>query len=53
MEDTGHILFDAHGCGPTHRTPLDDGFSVMREPLSIDPAFRPFHDYCIANSIPF
>merc|ERR1711977_380488 len=79
MEDTGHILFDAHGCGPTHRTlldeqiksgersfrdvseemwgslnvPFDDGFSVMRETLSIDPDFRTFHDYCIANSIPF
>merc|ERR1711964_664236 len=70
MEDTGHILFDAHGCGPTHRTlldeqiksgersfrdvseemwgslnvPFDDGLSVMRETLSIDPDFRTFHD---------
>ncbi|KAG4430203.1 hypothetical protein IFR05_014321 [Cadophora sp. M221] len=24
MQDTGHILFDAHGCGPTHRTILDE-----------------------------
>ncbi|KAH7351254.1 2,3-diketo-5-methylthio-1-phosphopentane phosphatase-like protein [Rhexocercosporidium sp. MPI-PUGE-AT-0058] len=79
MQDTGHILFDAHGCGPTHRNildeqiktgersfrevseemwgslnvPFDDGFTVMKETLEIDPDFRSFHEYCIANSIPF
>jgi len=24
MQDTGHILFDAHGCGPKHRNVLDE-----------------------------
>ncbi|CZT11136.1 probable 2,3-diketo-5-methylthio-1-phosphopentane phosphatase, putative [Rhynchosporium agropyri] len=79
MQDTGHILFDAHGCGPTHRNildeqiktgersfrevseemwgslnvPFDDGFTVMKDTLEIDPDFRSFHEYCIAHSIPF
>ncbi|CZT41710.1 probable 2,3-diketo-5-methylthio-1-phosphopentane phosphatase, putative [Rhynchosporium secalis] len=79
MQDTGHILFDAHGCGPTHRNildeqiktgersfrevseemwgslnvPFDDGFTVMKDTLEIDPDFRSFHEYCIAHCIPF
>ncbi|PBP15444.1 2,3-diketo-5-methylthio-1-phosphopentane phosphatase [Diplocarpon rosae] len=79
MQDTGHILFDAHGCGSKHRAlldsqihsgersfrevseemwgslnvPFDDGFLVMKDTLEIDPDFRVFHDFCVANSIPF
>ncbi len=79
LQDTGHILFDAHGCGPSHRTalerqinsgersfrdvseemwgslhvPFEDGFAVMAEKLEIDPDFRSFHAFCLANEIPF
>lgn len=79
MQDTGHILFDAHGCGSAQRqildsqihsgersfrevseemwgslnVPFDDGFTVMKDTLEIDPAFRDFHDFCVSNSIPF
>lgn len=79
MQDTGHILVDAHGCGAAARSkldeqiksgersfrevseemwgslhiPFDDGFAVMEKTLEIDPGFREFHQYCIANDFPF
>ncbi|KAK6332487.1 hypothetical protein TWF730_004153 [Orbilia blumenaviensis] len=79
MQDTGHILFDHHGCGAVRREQLDeeiktgarsfravsedmwgslnvtfeDGFSIMKQKLEIDPDFNEFHKYCIANGIPF
>lgn len=79
MQDTGHILFDAHGCGTARReildeqiktgersfrevseemwgslnVPFEDGFQVMEETLEIDPDFQAFHNFCIANKIPF
>lgn len=79
MQDTGHILFDAHGCGTKRRevldeqiktgersfrdvseemwgslnVPFEDGFEVMEKELEIDPDFRQFHKFCIANNIPF
>ncbi|KAJ6013579.1 Pdp3-interacting factor 1 [Penicillium herquei] len=79
MQDTGHILFDNHGCGEIAREkldeqikngersfrevseemwgslniPFDDGFIVMEKTLEIDPGFREFHQYCIANGFPF
>ncbi|KAJ5727866.1 Pdp3-interacting factor 1 [Penicillium malachiteum] len=79
MQDTGHILFDNHGCGEEARTkldeqirngersfrevseemwgslniPFDDGFIVMEKNLEIDPGFREFHQYCLANGFPF
>ncbi|KAJ5717208.1 Pdp3-interacting factor 1 [Penicillium malachiteum] len=79
MQDTGHILFDHHGCGEEARTkldeqikngersfrevseemwgslniPFDDGFIVMEKSLEIDPGFREFHQYCVANGFPF
>ena len=79
MQDTGHILFDAHGCGAEARNlldeqiksgersfrdaseemwgslhvPFDDGFAVMEKTLEIDPGFREFHQYCVANGFPF
>lgn len=33
--------------------PFDDGFEVMEESLDIDPDFRSFHAFCLANDIPF
>ncbi|KAI0472994.1 2,3-diketo-5-methylthio-1-phosphopentane phosphatase [Xylariaceae sp. FL0804] len=79
MQDTGHVLFDSHGCGAERRqvldeqiktgersfrdvseemwgslkVPFDDGFEVMEKSLEIDPDFQTFHNYCIANNIPF
>ncbi|OBT99637.2 hypothetical protein VE01_02223 [Pseudogymnoascus verrucosus] len=79
MQDTGHILFDSHGCGSEQRAildeqiksgersfrdvseemwsslnvPFEDGFEIMEEKLEMDPDFREFHKYCLANSIPF
>ncbi|KAI1495155.1 2,3-diketo-5-methylthio-1-phosphopentane phosphatase [Biscogniauxia mediterranea] len=79
MQDTGHVLFDNHGCGAEKRekldeqiktgersfrdvseemwgslnVPFDDGFAVMERTLEMDPDFRSFHQYCIANGIPF
>ncbi|KAI2466674.1 2,3-diketo-5-methylthio-1-phosphopentane phosphatase [Annulohypoxylon bovei var. microspora] len=79
MQDTGHVLFDAHGCGSARReildeqiktgersfrdvseemwgslnVPFEDGFEVMRTALDIDPDFRAFHAFCLANGIPF
>jgi hypothetical protein len=79
MQDTGHILFDSHGCGPTQRevldrqittgersfrevseemwgslsVPFDDAFAVMKSALEIDTGFRDFHEFCIAENIPF
>ncbi|KAI1641274.1 2,3-diketo-5-methylthio-1-phosphopentane phosphatase [Biscogniauxia mediterranea] len=79
MQDTGHVLFDNHGCGAKKRemldeqiksgersfrdvseemwgslnVPFDDGFAVMERTLEMDPDFRSFHQYCIANGIPF
>jgi 2,3-diketo-5-methylthio-1-phosphopentane phosphatase len=79
MQDTGHILFDAHGCGSHRRNildeqiktgersfrevseemwgslnvPFEDGFEVMESTLEIDPDFQSFHQFCIANKIPF
>ncbi|KAK6339560.1 hypothetical protein TWF718_008961 [Orbilia javanica] len=79
MQDTGHILFDHHGCGAARReqldeeiktgarsfravsedmwaslnVPFEDGFTVMKQKLEIDPAFDEFHKYCISNGIPF
>ncbi|KAK6507296.1 hypothetical protein TWF481_005741 [Arthrobotrys musiformis] len=79
MQDTGHILFDHHGCGAARReqldeeiktgarsfravsedmwaslnVPFEDGFTIMKQKLEIDPDFDEFHKYCIANDIPF
>lgn len=79
MQDTGHVLFDNHGCGSKRReildeqiktgdrsfrdvseemwgslnVPFEDGFEVMEKTLEIDPDFQSFHQYCIANNIPF
>lgn len=79
MQDTGHILFDHHGCGAARReqldeeiktgarsfravsedmwaslnVPFEDGFTVMKQKLEIDPDFDEFHKYCISNGIPF
>ncbi|EWC46616.1 hypothetical protein DRE_04103 [Drechslerella stenobrocha 248] len=79
LQDTGHVLFDHHGCGVARRhmldeeirtgsrsfravsedmwaslnVPFDDGFKVMEEKLEIDPAFNEFHQFCIANEVPF
>lgn len=79
MQDTGHVLFDNHGCGSKRRelldeqirtgersfrdvseemwgslnVPFDDGFEVMEKTLEIDPGFREFHRFCVANDIPF
>lgn len=79
MQDTGHVLFDNHGCGPDRRemldeqikngersfkdvseemwgslnVPFDDGFEVMKNVLEIDPDFEKFHQFCLANNIPF
>ena len=33
--------------------PFDDGFSVMKTGLDIDPDFKVFHEFCVNNSIPF
>jgi len=33
--------------------PFDDGFTVMKEALKIDPDFRDFHEFCRNNNIPF
>jgi 2-hydroxy-3-keto-5-methylthiopentenyl-1-phosphate phosphatase len=33
--------------------PFDDGFAVMRDVLEVDPDFKSFHAFCIANNIPF
>ena len=33
--------------------PFEDGFTVMREKLDIDPDFRAFHQFCISRDIPF
>jgi 2-hydroxy-3-keto-5-methylthiopentenyl-1-phosphate phosphatase len=79
MQDTGHLLFDSHGCGADRReelddqirmglrsfrdvseemwgslkVPFEDGFTVMKSQLQIDPHFMEFHDFCIKNNIPF
>lgn len=79
MQDTGHILFDNHGCGSTKReildeqikngersfrdvseemwgslnVPFEDGFEVMEKNLEIDPDFQGFHQWCLANKVPF
>lgn len=79
MQDTGHVLFDNHGCGSERRevldeqiktgersfrdvseemwgslnVPFEDGFRMMEKTLEIDPAFQQFHQFCIANEIPF
>ncbi|KAK8069130.1 Pdp3-interacting factor 1 [Apiospora phragmitis] len=79
MQDTGHILFDAHGCGSKRReildeqiktgersfrdvseemwgslkVPFDDGFEVMERTLEIDRDFQSFHNWCLANNVPF
>ncbi|MCJ1251077.1 hypothetical protein MMC30_008308 [Trapelia coarctata] len=79
LQDTGHVLFDAHGCGPTRRRDLDaeihtgtrsfkavsedlwsslsvpftPGLDTMKASLEIDPDFRTFHKFCLANNIPF
>ena len=33
--------------------PFEDGFSVMKTALDIDPDFQSFHEFCINNDIPF
>lgn len=33
--------------------PFDNGFEVMEESLDMDPDFRSFHAFCLANDIPF
>ncbi|KAF3166466.1 hypothetical protein TWF106_002783 [Orbilia oligospora] len=79
MQDTGHVLFDHHGCGLARReqldeeirtgvrsfravsedmwaslnVPFEDGFTIMKQKLEIDPDFDEFHKYCISNGIPF
>lgn len=79
MQDTGHILFDNHGCGAEYRNkldaqiksgersfrdaseemwgslhiPFDDGFVIMEKTIELDPGFREFHEYCVANGYPF
>ncbi|KAJ5291654.1 Pdp3-interacting factor 1 [Penicillium angulare] len=79
MQDTGHVLVDAHGCGAEARAkyeeeikagtrafrdisdemwgsltiPFDDGFVVMEKSLDLDPGFKEFHQYCVANGFPF
>jgi 2-hydroxy-3-keto-5-methylthiopentenyl-1-phosphate phosphatase len=79
MQDTGHVLFDAYGCGSERRkfldeqiksgersfrdvseemwgslnVPFEDGFEALGAALEIDPDFQEFHDYCVANDIPF
>jgi 2-hydroxy-3-keto-5-methylthiopentenyl-1-phosphate phosphatase len=35
------------------RVPFEDGFEVMEKELEIDPGFREFHEFCIANDIDF
>ncbi|KAJ9618713.1 hypothetical protein H2203_008917 [Taxawa tesnikishii (nom. ined.)] len=65
MQDTGHILFNAFGCGSEKRQVLDqqihsgersfrdNGFEAMKEALEIDPDFQTFHTFCLNNKIPF
>ncbi|KAJ5091556.1 Pdp3-interacting factor 1 [Penicillium alfredii] len=33
--------------------PFDDGFVVMDQTIQMDPHFREFHQYCVANGFPF
>ena len=33
--------------------PFDDGFVVMEETIELDPGFREFYEYCLANGFPF
>lgn len=35
------------------KIPFDDGFLVMQEKLELDPGFREFHEFCLANGYPF
>ncbi|KAL4901545.1 hypothetical protein BDW74DRAFT_159714 [Aspergillus multicolor] len=35
------------------RVPFEDGFQIMQKELEIDPGFREFHQFCIANNIDF
>ncbi|KAJ5247517.1 Pdp3-interacting factor 1 [Penicillium chermesinum] len=60
MQDTGHILFDAHGVGAEGRAALEaqmktgeHGFVIMQQKLEMDPGFREFHAFCRENGYPF
>jgi 2-hydroxy-3-keto-5-methylthiopentenyl-1-phosphate phosphatase len=66
LGDTGHVLFDAHGCGQERRKELDaaihsgelsfrDASEQMWGSLNVrfDDGFREFHDFCIKRRIPF
>lgn len=33
--------------------PFEDGFKIMEKELEIDPGFREFYDFCVANGIEF
>ncbi|KAJ5752872.1 Pdp3-interacting factor 1 [Penicillium odoratum] len=33
--------------------PFEDGFVVMEKTIEMDPGFREFHQYCVANGFPF
>ncbi|RAH64843.1 putative 2,3-diketo-5-methylthio-1-phosphopentane phosphatase [Aspergillus aculeatinus CBS 121060] len=35
------------------RVPFEDGFKIMEKELEIDPGFREFHQFCVANDIDF
>ncbi|KAL4933813.1 putative 2,3-diketo-5-methylthio-1-phosphopentane phosphatase [Aspergillus undulatus] len=35
------------------RVPFEDGFEVMKKELDIDPGFKGFHQFCLANDIDF
>jgi 2-hydroxy-3-keto-5-methylthiopentenyl-1-phosphate phosphatase len=33
--------------------PFGDGFELMEKHLKLDPGFREFHQYCVAEGFPF
>ncbi|KAL4912344.1 2,3-diketo-5-methylthio-1-phosphopentane phosphatase [Aspergillus aurantiobrunneus] len=35
------------------RVPFEDGFKIMEKELDIDPGFKEFHQFCVANGIDF
>ncbi|KAL2825245.1 2,3-diketo-5-methylthio-1-phosphopentane phosphatase [Aspergillus pseudoustus] len=35
------------------RVPFEDGFEILEKELDIDPGFKEFHQFCVANKIDF